>query len=446
MPIDTGRFVARPAVYRPPLDRSARLLVAAGISLYGDWLTIIALAVFLFRLTHRPEAPALYILARLAPRVLVPILGGSLADRYGPGRVAGWSALGQCVLTTGVFFAATTGTMWAVLVAVGGSSFLGAVAQPGYSACIPRVTDKPRLLRVNAIYSALFESSVLVAPALGALLLPIVKPEALVAADAVSFVLASVLVLSLRVGPVPREGSAVGAPDRPLRLVARDPVLRALGASFFWSSAAITALQAVLVVAAARRFGQDTGVGWLYASVGAGGVAGSLLLVRWRPPPIRARGIAVGFVIGVVPLGLFALVGALLPALGLLFLSTASEAIYQTRGQTAMQQIVPAEMLGRVNGVMRLLVYSGMLVGAVAPVALVEPIGWPALVAGAAAVSAVAFFPSAVPYRRGTPRADEVTLAGTPAALRSDQIATASRPAFSVGNSTESPPSRHDLS
>jgi predicted MFS family arabinose efflux permease len=376
--------------------------------------------------------------------ILGESIGGSLADRYGPGRVAGWAALGQCVLTTGVFFAATT-AIWAVLVAVGGSSFLGAVAQPGYSACLPRVTDRSRLLRVNAIYSALFESSVLVAPALGALLLPIVRPEALVAADAASFVLAGVLVLSLRVGPVPREGAA-DAPDRPLRLVTRDPVLRALGASFFWSSATITALQAVLVVAAAQRFGQDTGVGWLYASVGAGGVAGSLLPLRWRPPPIRARGITVGFVIGVAPLGLFALVGALLPALGLLFLSTASEAIYQTRGQTAMQQIVPAEMLGRVNGVMRLLVYSGMLVGAVAAVALVEPIGWPALVAGAAAVSAVAFFPSVVRYRPGTPRADEVTLAGRPAALRSDQTATASRPAFSVGSSTESPHSLHDLS
>ncbi len=444
MPIDTGRFVPRPAVNQPRPDRSARLLVAAGISLYGDWLTIIALAVFLFRLTHEPEAPALYILVRLAPRVLGPTLGGSLADRYGPGRVAGWSALGQCVLTTGVFFAATTGTIWAVLVAVGGSSFLGAVAQPGYSACLPRVTDKPRLPRVNAIYSALFESSVLVAPALGAILLPIVRPEALVAADASSFVLAGVLVLSLRAGPVPHEGGSAEAPDRPLRLVARDPALRALGASFFWSSATITALQAVLVVAAAQRFGRDTSVGWLYAAVGAGGVAGSLVLLRWRPPPISARGIAVGFLIGVVPLGLFALVGALLPALGLLFLSTASEAIYQTRGQTAMQQIVPAEMLGRVSGVMRLLVYSGMLVGAVAAVALVEVIGWQALVAGAAAVSVVAFFPSTVRYRIGTLRADEVHLAGTSAALRSDETATASRNGIPVGRPTDSPHSLHD--
>lgn len=423
MPIDTGRFVPRLQADRPPPDRSARLLVAAGISMYGDWLTIVALAVVLFRLTHQAEAPALYILARLAPRVLGPMLGGSLADRYGPGRVAGWSALGQCALTTCVVFAAATGTIWAVLVAVGGSSFLGAVAQPGYSASIPRVTDKLRLLGVNAIYSTLFESSVLVAPALGTVLLPIVRPEALVAADAVSFLLAGALMLSLRIGPVAGARAHADAPDRALRVVAQDPVLRALGASFFWSSATITALQAVLVVAAAQRFGHDTSVGWLYAAVGAGGVAGSLILLRWRPPPISARGIAAGFVIGVVPLGLFALVGALVPALGLLFLSTAAEALYQTRGQTAMQQIVPAEMLGRVNGVMRLVIYSGMLAGAVAAVALVETTGWPALVVGAAGVSLVAFFPSAVRYRRAPRRPGEVTLVGTPAAVTSEQTA-----------------------
>ena len=95
MAIDTARFFPRAAGTLPATDRSTRLLVAAGVSTYGDWLTVVALAVLLFDLTHRPEAPALYILARFAPRVLGPTLGGSLADRYGPSRVAGWAALGR---------------------------------------------------------------------------------------------------------------------------------------------------------------------------------------------------------------------------------------------------------------------------------------------------------------------------------------------------------------
>jgi MFS family permease len=446
MTIDSARFFPRGARAAPKEDRSGRLLVAAGISTYGDWLTVVALAVLLFQLTHQPEAPALYILARFAPRVLGPTLGGSLADRYGPSRVAGWSALGQCLLTAAIVVLANAGIIWAILIAVACAGFLGSVAQPGYSASIPRVTSPLRLLRVNAIYSGLFESSVLVAPVLGALLLPVIRPEFLVAADAVSFAIAGVMMLSLRVRPA--GGTAAWAKDRERAtgVVARDPMLRALAASFFCSAAAITALQAVLVVAAAERFGHASDVGWLYAAVGAGGVVGSLVLLRWTPRTIGARGIAVGFLIEVIPLGVFALARGLVPALALLFVSTAAAALYQTRGQTALQQRVPAELLGRVNGVMRLLLYSGMLVGAVAAVALVEPLGWALLVEGSAGVAVIAFIPAALTYRRGPQRPDEVTLAGTPMALVSDQTATASRASFSMGRPTELPHSLHDPS
>jgi MFS family permease len=446
MTIDSARFFPRNARVARQGDRSGRLLVAAGISTYGDWLTVVALAVLLLQRTHQAEAPALYILARFAPKVLGPTLGGSLADRYGPSRVAGWSALGQCVLTGAIVLFANAGTIWAILVAVACAGFLGAVAQPGYSASIPRVTSPHRLLRVNAIYSGLFESSVLVAPVIGALLLPVIRPEFLVAADALSFAVAGLLMLSLRVRRADGSPASEKDRERATGVVARDPMLRALAASFFCSAAAITALQAVLVVAAAQRFGHATDVGWLYGAVGAGGVVGSVVLLRWTPRTIGARGIALGFLIEVMPLGVFALVGGLLPALGLLFVSTAAAALYQTRGQTALQQRVPAELLGRVNGVMRLLTYSGMLVGAVAAVALVETLGWSLLVAGSASVAVVAFIPAALTYRRGPRRPDEVTLAGTPMVLVSDQTATASRASFSMGRPTELPHSLHDPS
>jgi MFS family permease len=446
MTIDSARFFPRNARVARQGDRSGRLLVAAGISTYGDWLTVVALAVLLLQRTHQAEAPALYILARFAPKVLGPTLGGSLADRYGPSRVAGWSALGQCVLTGAIVLLANAGTIWAILVAVACAGFLGAVAQPGYSASIPRVTSPHRLLRVNAIYSGLFESSVLVAPVIGALLLPVIRPEFLVAADALSFAVAGLLMLSLRVRRADGSPASEKDRERATGVVARDPMLRALAASFFCSAAAITALQAVLVVAAAQRFGHATDVGWLYGAVGAGGVVGSVVLLRWTPRTIGARGIALGFLIEVMPLGVFALVGGLLPALGLLFVSTAAAALYQTRGQTALQQRVPAELLGRVNGVMRLLTYSGMLVGAVAAVALVETLGWSLLVAGSASVAVVAFIPAALTYRRGPRRPDEVTLAGTPMVLVSDQTATASRASFSMGRPTELPHSLHDPS
>jgi hypothetical protein len=438
MPLDTARFSPRAATTRRHSDRSARLLLAAGVSSYGDWLTVVALAVLLYRLTGQPEAPALYILARVAPRVLGPTPGGHLADRFGPARVAGWCALLQGVLTGAIVLCAAAGVVWAIFLAVGGAQFLGSMAQPGYSASIPRVTRPDRLLRVNAIYSGLFESSVLAASAIGALLLAWIQPEALIAADAVSFVAAGLIMLSLRLSPATAGYFPARARLTATRVVARDPVVRSLALSFFCSAAAITALQAVLVVAAAQRFGHDTTVGWLYAAVGAGGVAGSVVLLRWKPRPIGAVAISIGFLLEVVPLGVFALVGWLIPALALLVFSTAAAAIYQTRGQTAVQQRVPEELLGRVSGLLRLLLYSGMLAGAVAAVALVGVLGWSMLVVGASGVAAALYLVAALGFRVADNRPGRVMLTGTPSLQFLDQTATASPVGFPMGRPTES--------
>ncbi|HVC05868.1 MAG TPA: MFS transporter [Candidatus Acidoferrales bacterium] len=446
MPIDAARFSPRAATHRPPADRSARLLVAAGVSTYGDWLTVVALTVLLFRLTNEPEVPAAYVLAKVAPRVFGPTPGGHLADRFGPGRVAGWCALVQALLTGAIVVCAASDAVWPIFAAVVGAQFVGSMAQPAYGATIPRVTRGDRLLRVNALYSGLFESSVLVSPALGALLLSWVQPAVLIAADAASFAVAGALMLSLRIGPATTGFSPARVGSNAARLVAADPMLRALAASFFCSGAAITALQAVLVVAAAQRFGQDATVGWLYAAVGGGGVIGSLALLRWRPAPIGAGGISAGFLLEIGPFAAFALVGGFIPALGFLAVSTCAAAVYQTRGQTALQQNVPAELLGRVNGVMRFLLYTGMLAGAVSAVALVDVVGWSALVAGTTAAAAGVYIVGLLILRVAHPRPREVTLAGLPLRHFVDQTAPSSRSSSSIGAPADLPHSLHDPS
>jgi len=147
-----------------------------------------------------------------------------------------------------------------------------------------------------------------------------------------------------------------------------------------------------------------------------------------------------------VPLALFALVGGLAPALALLAFSTAAAALYQTRGQTALQERVPPEILGRVNGLVRLLLYAGMLAGAVAAVALVDVVGWSSLVIGTTVIAAGVYLLVALGFAVARRRPGEVTLAGTPVVQIADQTATASRTSFSIGRPTELPHSLHDPS
>ena len=214
------------------LRPAVRLLAAAGTSFYGDWLSTVALVVLLFRATNSPVGPALYMVARVAPRVLGPFPGGALADRFGPARVAAMCAVVQGILTAGIVVLADLRWIWPIFIVVALAQFLSSAAQPCYGALIPRVTTPSGLGRIQGIYSGLNSSSLLVSPALGALLLPFVAPQALIGVDALTFfVAAGLLTTLLRVGGESADGACVGShlggdPDRDARPDASIPRCR----------------------------------------------------------------------------------------------------------------------------------------------------------------------------------------------------------------------------
>jgi len=354
--------------------------------------------VLLFRVTGSPIGPALYILARVAPRVLGPLPGGALADRFGPARIAGLCAALQAVTTASIVVFAESGVVWAIYLAVMVAQLLGSAAQPCYAAIVPRVTTADRLGRVQGSYAALQSSSILVAPALGAVLLPFTTPEVLIGVDAATFVIAAILLTTL--AGAGRSADHDAAPVRGIgagiHVVARDPMLRFLAVASVTNPAAVTTLQAVLVVAASRHFGHDTDVGWLYAAVGAGGLLGTLPVIRRTPTRVGLPWIVGPSALELAPLAAFVFTTNLAVAMSLLFVSSIGATLYQTRGTVGLQQRVGRQLLGRANAVLGFAVYVGMLVGAIAAAALVTSIGWEATVLIVCATSASVLFVAAV--------------------------------------------------
>lgn len=369
--------------------------MAAGTSVYGDWLTTVALLVLLFRLTHSPFGPALYMLARVAPRVVGPFPGGALADRFGPARIAAACAVGQGILTAAIVAFADLDVIWAIYVAVALAQLLSSAAQPCYAAMVPRVTTPAGLGRIQGTYSALYSSSILVSPAAGALLLAWVAPQVLIEVDAITFFVAAALLTTLlHVGPA--SGRTSGRMSAGIPIVMRDPMLRLLAAAYITNSAAVTTLQAVLVVAAAGRFGHDTLVGWLYASVGAGAVLGALPIIRRTPVRVAVQSIVAGTALELVPLAAFTFVTSLPVAMALLFVSGLGATLYQTRGAVGLQQRTPRELVGRTTAVVRFAGFLGMLLGAIAAVSLVQPLGWESTVLIVCAVGGALLFVTAL--------------------------------------------------
>jgi MFS family permease len=391
-------------VPRRALGPSVRLLAAAGISFYGDWLTTVALVVLLFRLTHSPIGPAVYMLARVAPRVIGPFPGGALADRYGPARIAAGCAVIQGILTASIVAFAASNLIWPIFVVVALAQFLNSAAQPCYAALVPRVAGAAGLGRIQGALAALNSSSILVSPAIGALVLNFTAPELLIAVDAATFMVSAALVISLS-GMRDATTAPALSPARIMAgvpIVLRDPMLRLLAAAYVSNAAAVTTLQAVLVVAAASRFGHDTAVGWLYASVGAGALLGTLPVMRRTPARVTPRSIVLGTGLELIPLAAFAFVTVLPLAMALLFVSGGGATLYQTRGAVGLQQRTPRDLVGRTSAVIRFGGYLGMLLGAIAAVSLVQPFGWEATVLIVCAVGAMLLFTTAVSEGRMT--------------------------------------------
>lgn len=420
----------------PPSDhywnsRLARYLAASGISLYGDWLTTFALVVLLFRTTGSATGPALYMLSRVAPRVVGPTPGGVLTDRFGPVQVATSCLLAQAVLVGLLVIAADSNFIWAVYVLVALAQFANATSQPAYAAMPPRVSAPEYLGRTNGLYGSLVASSILVSPAVGALVLPYTTPEVLITADAVTFVIAAVLIASLGIRPgVQRNGPQTGGARLGWRAVINDASLRSSVAAIFGNAAAVTTLQALLIVAATENFHKDTDVGWLYAGVGAGGVVASLLFLRANPRRILRRDIVLLALIEVASLALFVVVRNIAIAIALLFVSSMAAVTYQVLAAIAMQQRVPLHLLGRANGARRQAMYIGMLLGALAALGLVGPLGWQLTVVVVSAGSVAVLLLATITGPRDGARTG--TLAGTGFARDPTELAEALDPGAAV--------------
>jgi hypothetical protein len=291
--------------------------------------------------------------------------------------------------------------IWPIFIVVALTQFLSSAAQPCYGALIPRVTTPSGLGRIQGIYSGLNSSSLLVSPALGALLLPFVAPQVLIGIDAVTFFFAAGLLTTLlRIGGDTEAEPVSDRMSAGIPIVIRDPMLRFLAAAYVTNGATVTTLQAVLVVAAAGRFGHDTVVGWLYASVGAGALLGTLPVIWRTPEKVAARAIYAGTALELAPLAAFTFVTVLPLAMLLLFVSGIGATLYQTRGAVGLQQRTPRQLLGRTTAVVRFGGYLGMLLGAIAALSLVGAIGWEATVLIVCAVGATLLFVTAVSETR----------------------------------------------
>ncbi|MFC8829102.1 MFS transporter [Streptomyces sp. NPDC057137] len=320
-----------------PAHRDAnvlRWLAAYTMSMVGDSVYYMALAWAAAR-SGSPTQTGLVLAVGAVPRALLMLGGGVLADRWGPRRVVIGSDAARCVVILGIaaVLVLTAPGLWLLIAVALVFGVVDALFLPAVGALPPRITGPGQLARVQGLRGLAARAANVTGAPLGGLLVALGGSAAAFAAAGALFAVSLVLLIAVRMTPLPRdkaasvedgaEGTASGSAWHELtdglRYIRRHRVLGPLMLVIALSELGFVGpLNVGLVLLAQDRGWGAGGMGWIVAVFGVGAGAASLLLaVRGRLPraglvlclSVVAGAFAIGAMAFVPTVGLAAVAG-----------------------------------------------------------------------------------------------------------------------------------------
>jgi MFS family permease len=372
-------------------NRSLRhLQLAWAGSIIGSWAYTVALVVYAYR-HGGATAVGLVGVIRWLPAAFASPFAAILGDRYPRVRV---------MLAADVIRAAALAVMGFVVLSDGPPALVYALAsgvavtatafQPAQAALVPSLAATPEELTAANVSSSTLESlGFCVGPALGGALLAVSTTWV------VFFVTAGTFMWSaLQLAPLLRQSEPPLTTERPHLLREATAGFRAIGGDrrlqlvigLFTAQTLVNGAFSVLIAVSALELLHlgAGGVGYLNTAVGVGGLVGGLLSLGL----VGHRRLATTFGIAVAATGAPLIVVGALPRTwtALVFFALIGVAIIicDVSGFTILQRGTPADVLGRVFGVLHSAFYASVALGAVVTPFLINWIGvrWTLVIVG----------------------------------------------------------------
>jgi MFS family permease len=341
---------------RPLRRRHFRnLWLGQAVSSIGAEVSTVAVPYQAYTLTHSTAVVGLLGLASLVPLLVVPLVGGALADAIDRRTVLLRTETGM-VAVTGLFLANSLlahPRVWALFVLQSLAVAIFSLGRPAMSTLTPRLVPDQELeaaMAVEGIYSSLASVG---GPAAGGLLIAAAGVPWTYGIDLATYA-ASFIALALlpRIAPEENvERPSVRSILEGFRfLKGRQPLLGIFAVD---TSAMIFGMPSALFPAIAlhRLGGNAATVGYLYAAPYAGALLASLLS-GWTPH-IRRQGIGVTVAAccwGVAIAG-FGFMTSLWPALVLLAIAGGADFWSAVLRSTMLVRATPPHLLGRLSGI-----------------------------------------------------------------------------------------------
>ena len=358
---------SRWAPLRVPSFRA--LWLAGALSWYGDFLTLPALVIVGFR-SGGEAGVGLLVAAQTLPLIILLPVGGQMGDRGDRRRRLVALDVVRGALAALIVAGAHADLLGVVALGVLASRTASALYDPGRRRLIPVLLPHRLVPAGGSLLSVTSESSILVGPALGALLLLVISPSWLILLDGCTF-LASAALLA-RIGAQPsvwRQGHQLAIHGwtnlrRGFDLLLLDNTigLFVIQAGLGALLAAVITVYFVPLVHHGLHLGTDQ-VGVMYVIVGLASVVGSALALR-RPQVRRGSLVAVGYLHLVAAL----FVGLMLGPVGVvlaLAVFAGTGALQEVWGLNRLQTTTPRDGIGQAFGAALWFQYTGRALGAI---------------------------------------------------------------------------------
>ena len=389
-----------------------RLWAGSTLSAVGGSMTTFAVILQVYQITGSPLAVGAIGLARMAPTLVIGLLGGSFADAVDRRRLVIACTIGLAAVTAALAASALADlrSVWLLYGLVAVKSALGAVAGPARRTFIPSLLPADLLPAGLALSRISFQVTLAAGPAAaGALTAATGGVAACYLIDAASFAAALYGLAGLPAMPA-ADGAARPGPRavaEGIAFIRRSQVLA--GAFLTDLNATVFGLPVALFPAInAERFGGSAAtLGLLTTAIGVGG----LISAVYSGPVghIRRHGLAMlvsASVWGAAFAG-FALAANLPLALGLLAVAGAADTFTVVFRSAIVQTVAPERLRGRITAVDFVVGAGGGelggleagAVGSVATHAISALSGGLATIAGAAVIGLA--LPAFARYRNG---------------------------------------------
>ena len=362
------------------------LLVATGISMLGNVFSLVAIPWFVLETTGSAAKTGISGFAATLPFIVAGLFGGAIVDRMGYRRASVVSDLASAIpvaliptlyLTIGLQF-------WQLLVLV----FLaGLLDTPGNTARMAMLPDLASLAgmpleRVNALQQMIERGAMLIGAPLTGIVIALTDVNTALMLDAVSFIASAAIVAAL----IPKVDVVhqISAPEASryiddlragLRYIRSDrlvmPLVIMVGLLNFLDS--IVGL--IWPVYAERVYGDAVDLGVMMAAMGGGAVVTTILYAAIGHRLPRREVFIGAFILAGLPLLVLALTPGIAIAACALLVRGFGAGPLNPILMTVGQERIPAEMRGRVFGVMTSLSWLSIPVGRLLSGYLIEGVG-----------------------------------------------------------------------